>query len=384
MVREEPGRAAPIMTIESESSAEPSSRATGGALRAAVVGLGTQGLAHAATLATLPKVELVGFADPDAAARRNARGTGFRVPAHARLETLLTREKPDAVWVCGPVSERAALAIQVLQSGSAVFIESPLALAFGEAVRVVDEARRADIPLAVSHRLAYLPVFAMAQEEVAAGGIGRVRQVRASLYVSRVFGAARARRLTNGGESGVVAHAALDLLFVLMRMLGPPVEVRATANRLFGPHEDELHARMKLADGTDVGFDCSWSVPGYPRPANVIEIEGERGHLLVSEDAIETNARESFAMVTPPIAVHPESRAHTRRTDAELPQPARFDIDGEGRWLEDAAFVDWLNGGPMHVASGAQALRAQAVLHALYESAREDGKPLALPEVPGA
>jgi myo-inositol 2-dehydrogenase / D-chiro-inositol 1-dehydrogenase len=380
MAREEPGRAAPIMTIESESDAEPPSRAARGALRVAVAGLGTQGVAHAATLATFPKVELVGLADPDGAARRNARGMGLRAPLHARLETLLAREKPDAVWVCGPVPERAALALQVLKSGSAAFIESPLALAYGDAVRVVDEARRADIPLAVSHRLAYLPVFAMAHEEVAAGAIGRVRQVRASLYVSRVFSAAAARRLTYGGESGVVAHAALDLLLVLIRMLGAPVEVRATANRLFGPHEDELHARMKLADGTDVGFDCSWSVPGYPRPANVIELDGEKGHLLVSEDAIETDARESVAMLMPSNAAYAEARAHTRRTDAELPQPARFDLDGEGSWLEDQAFVAWLNGGPMHVASGADALRAQAVLHALYESARADGKPLALPE----
>ncbi|MBI1799430.1 MAG: Gfo/Idh/MocA family oxidoreductase, partial [Candidatus Eisenbacteria bacterium] len=353
-----PGRnpAAPIMTIESGSDAESQPRAARTPVRVAVAGLGRSGLAHAATLATLESAELVGLCDPSAAARRNAAGMGFRSPIHAQLERLIAREKPEAIWVCAAIDRRAALATRALAAGAAVLIERPIALAFGEGSNVVDEARRAGRALMVSHPLVHQPVFARAQQALASGAIGRVRQARASTFVSRVFSPRSARRITLGSEAGVTAHAAFDLLFLLTRMLGQPAEVRATANRLYGDHEDELHAMVRFTDGAEAGFDCSWSVPGYPRAANVIELGGERGRMLVSDDAVEIDVREGVAPGAGRDDARGASDAHTRWGDADLPQPARFDLDGEGRWIEDAAFVHWLRGGPAPPGAGAEAL----------------------------
>src|SRR5439155_1438283 len=78
-----------------------------------------------------------------------------------------------------------------------------------------------------------------------------------------------------------------DLLFVLLWLLGPPVLVRATSRRFYGPFEDEIHTMMALPGGAEVGLDCSWSVPGYPRQSSVIEAEGANGKMLISDDALE-------------------------------------------------------------------------------------------------
>ena len=208
------------------------------------------------------------------------------------------------------------------------------------------------------------PVFARAAAEVAAGKLGAVKQARASVNASRVFSARAARHVTHGQGGGVVAHTALDLIFLLSRMLGLPIEGSATAIRLYGDHEDEVHARLRLAGGGEVGFECSWSVPGYPVPGTVIELEGERGHLLVSDDAIEIDG---------------PAAAHARWIDADLPQPARFDVDGEARWLEDAAFVEWVLGGAPPPGAGREALHAHAVMHALEASTRAGGQPSPVP-----
>src|SRR5262249_34152894 len=247
-----------------------------------------------------------------------------------------------------------------LRAGAAVFVERPIALAFGESSRVVDEALRATRPLLCSHPLLYVPVFARAFETVRGGAIGAVREVRASVYVSRVFSEESAERMAGGVGGGMIAYAAFDLLALLVRALGLPAEATATTNRLYGVHEDELHARVQLARGGTLGLDCSWSVPGYPRPATVIEIEGDRGHLLVSDDALE---------------IHGPRGDHQRLSDADLPQPARFDLDGEARWIEDAAFVEWVLGGAEPPGANLQSLGPHALMHALERSAKAGGKP---------
>jgi len=359
------------MTIDSPTSSHPEAdaRMSAGApaapLRVAVVGLGERGIAHAAVLATLDRATLVGFADPDSAARRNLAGAGFHVPTFARLERLLARQKPDAVFVCSPLATRAALARTALAAGAAVFVERPIALAFRESARVVDEALRAARPLLCSHALMHMPVFARAHEAVRAGAIGAVREVRASVYVSRVFSAESAERLTGARGGGMIAYAAFDLLALLVRTIGLPLEAIATTNRLYGANEDELHAKLKLPRGGTLGLDCSWSVPGHPRPATVIEIEGDRGHILVSDDAIEIDGTAGD---------------HVRLSDADLPQPARFDMDGEPRWIEDRAFVEWVLGGAEPPGANLRALEPHAVMHALEASAHSGGTPTPMPE----
>jgi predicted dehydrogenase len=145
---------------------------------------------------------------------------------------------------------------------------------------------------------------------------------------------------------------------------GAPVEVRATAHQLYGTLEDELQAMMTLADGTEVGFDSSWSVPGYPRPSTVIEAEGENGKLLVSDEALELELRHAAGTFRSGL---------TRLRESDLPRPARLDLAGEGLWLQDAAFLDWLAGGVAPPNEAGAALATQRVMDALYRSSAADG-----------
>jgi predicted dehydrogenase len=363
--REPPGLDAAIMTADSNSNSESRRAASARGVvnapcRVAVAGLGHRGIAHALALATIERATVVALADPRSSARRNASGMGFRVPAYAELGRLLARQQVDAVFVCAPVGTRIPLARQAIEAGAAVFVERPVAIEFDQVAALVDEAERRGAKLMCSHPLVHQPVFARAAAEVAAGKLGAVRQARASVNASRVFSARAARHVTHGQGGGVVAHTALDLIFLLSRILGLPNEGQATAIRLYGDHEDEVHARLKLPGGGEIRFDCSWSVPGYPVPGTVIELEGERGHLLVSDDAIEIDG---------------PAGAHARWINADLPQPARFDVDGEARWLEDAAFVDWVLGGAPPPGAGREALHAHAVMHALEASMRSGGQP---------
>jgi len=334
-------------------------------VRAAVAGLDRLGVAHVSVLSAVPDCELVGFCDPRRAARTSLRGIGHLAPGFADLPKLLARTHPDVVIVSSAEAARGPMARLALEAGASVLAERPMARTAEEAAGLADLAAERGLKLAGAHALAFEPVFVRAHAAIAAGAVGAPRHVRSSMFASRVFSAQQSARFDPALVSGgVVSQMASDLLFLLLWSFGQPLQVRATWNRIYGGVEDELHGMMTLASGLEVGFDSSWSVPGYPQPATVVELEGDNGKLLVSNDALELD-------LVGPRGGWPAG--HTRVRDAELPQLARFDLDGESPYLMDAAFLEWATGGSEPPNTGAAALRVQRTVEALYASARQGG-----------
>jgi len=332
-------------------------------VRAAVIGLGKMGVAHTAVLSMIPGCEVVGLADHHRPLGKSVRGMGYQAPFFSNAEKMLRVTKPDAVLVCTQQDVHLPLAKLALDAGAAVFVEKPLAHTLADAEALAALAAEKGKPVSCGYTLAYLPVFARARDAVAA--IGTLRQARSSMYLSQVFGA-RQGWMYDASRSGggVVANISSHLLFLLEWYLGTPVEVRATWKKLYSTVEDELSGVMTLPSGAEVGFDSSWSVPGYPLSAVVIELDGDNGKLLISNDAFELDL----------VAAHDGWPAgHSRHTHAGLPQPARFDVNGDGYYLEDAAFLAWATGGPPPPTTIDAALRVQRVMDALYRSAAANG-----------
>jgi predicted dehydrogenase len=338
-------------------------------VRVAVIGLGRSGLQHAALVSTIANVELVAIGDADRDARRNARGMGLAARAYATVDTLLHRGTPEALFVATSFDTLVATAIRALESGVAVQIEGSPALSASEAAQLIQAA--GSHAVAASLPLVHHPVFACAQRIVNAGTLGAVREVRASRYAYRVSSTAHQRvHAERGATRGALAHIGAELVFVLTRMFGVPRSVTATTSAMYGPLDDELHGTWMHGDRARIGLEVSWSTPGYPRPATVIEIESEVGRMLVSEDALELDlhtARDEF-----PAGV-------TRLGHGDMPQLARFDLDGDAGWLGDAAFLTWVTGGPEPPTSLTAALDAARLIDALYASAAAGGAAVDLP-----
>ena len=339
-------------------------------IRLAVAGLGRAGIVQGAVARAIPNVELVAFAEPDGALRRAARGAGFRLPTFERLTLLLEREKPDALIVTGPHHSRPALVREALDAGVAVLTDRPLSSALHEAESLVLLAREKKVPLACAHALMFHPVFAEASAVLASGTLGTPRRVRCSTYRSRVFDTTRQAAFAAGGATGgVLLHEAIDALFYCIETFGGPKQARATAQRLFGALEDEVHVTLTLPSGGEVGLDASWSVPGYPAAATVLEFEGDNGKLLASDDAVELDVTEERGAFR---------AGHTRLGLADLAQHARFDLDGEATYRVLASFLAWAAGGEPPIHRADRAVRALRVMDALYTSTRNGGAPVPL------
>jgi predicted dehydrogenase len=335
-------------------------------VKVGVVGLGKMGVAHTAVLSMIPDVQVVGLADHHVALGRSLRGMGFSAPFFPSAAKLLAASKPEAVWICTQQSAHWPVAKECLEAGAAIFVEKPLAHDLDDARQLVQLAAQSKRPAACGYTLAMLPVFAAGQHVMASGALGRVQRASSSMFLSQVLGPVKGWMYDpkrSGG--GVVANISSHLLFLLRWYLGTPTAVWATTQKIHGKVEDEAHATFELADGVKVGFESSWSVSGYPLSAVVIEVEGDNGKLLVSNDACEVDlhqAREGWPQGT------------TRMSNADLPQPARFDVNGEGYYLEDAHFLRWVTGGERPPITVEAALDVQRMMAGLYRSAEHNGE----------
>src|SRR5579862_4409000 len=117
-------------------------------MRTAVIGVGYLGRFHAQKYSSLANSELVGVADPSAAARA-AVGAELGVETHADYRELLGRV--DAVSVVTPTPSHYAVAKEFLESGAHVLVEKPMTTTVEEGELLIEAARRANRLLQVGH-----------------------------------------------------------------------------------------------------------------------------------------------------------------------------------------------------------------------------------------
>lgn len=124
---------------------------------------------------TLPELDVVAIADPDAGrARRLAAPYGARAVVDAAA--LLGDERVRAVIVAAPPSTHAAAARQALAAGRHVFCEKPLALTVADADSVRAAVAASGLAFVIDHVLRYNPILAALGRLQDAGLLAPVRR----------------------------------------------------------------------------------------------------------------------------------------------------------------------------------------------------------------
>jgi len=106
-----------------------------------------------------------------------------------RPADLLGSPTIDAVYIAAPHPAHAALAIAAAEAGKAVLCEKPAGLNYGEAMAMVDAARRSRVFFMEAFMYRCHPQTAAAVEAVRSGKIGRVRLIEASFCFRAGFDA---------------------------------------------------------------------------------------------------------------------------------------------------------------------------------------------------
>lgn len=219
----------------------------------ALIGSGFMGGVLAEVASDLPYVSCVGVMDIDQG-RADAMAKKVGGQAYLDFEKMLEKERPDAVIIATPEPYHLEPVRAAAQAGCQVFVEKPIATTLADADEMIRVCAEAGVILMTGYVLRFEVSYAMIQEAVQDGSIGKFM----SAYARRVATIDEARRL-NGRVSPVEYIAVHDIDQFLWYH---PVPVKSVyARALKGRVWDEL--------GT---YDCAW-----------ITLEFEDGALAVEE-----------------------------------------------------------------------------------------------------
>ncbi|MEZ0494076.1 Gfo/Idh/MocA family protein [Kineococcus sp. TBRC 1896] len=146
-------------------------------LRVAVIGVGARAEIGAHVPTARPGARVSAVADTSEVGRTRAAALfpGARVFADHR--TLLAEEPLDAAVVTTPDHTHAAIAVDLLRAGVAVYLEKPLATTLADADRVLATATDTGTPLYVGHNFRHAAVVRTMKAAVDRGEVGEVRAV---------------------------------------------------------------------------------------------------------------------------------------------------------------------------------------------------------------
>lgn len=140
-------------------------------LRVGVIGYGGWGRVHLAAYRDDPRTEVVALCgrDPERAAAAAARYGGR---PYTDVDRMLEEARPDLVSVVLPDEGHLGPTLQVLEAGVACFAEKPLAMDRGEALRLLEAARRSGARFGINFNHRYSTPFQKARAVIAAGTLG--------------------------------------------------------------------------------------------------------------------------------------------------------------------------------------------------------------------
>jgi predicted dehydrogenase len=209
-------------------------------LKIAIVGAGVMGTNHARVARSLPDVEVAYVVDADPGRAERAAAACGAQPTGDLADVL---GKVDCAVVASPSSLHEEHGLRLLERGTHILIEKPIATTRDEAMRLIDTAAERDLVLQIGHVERFNP--AVLELDRLSGDIVHIDAARISPYSPRV-------------EVGVVLDLMIhDLDIVLSLADGEPVEVLAIAQRTRSSTEDLVSALVRFDNGLSASLTAS-------------------------------------------------------------------------------------------------------------------------------
>jgi predicted dehydrogenase len=244
----------------------------------AIVGLGAASRPYLEALEVFPELRLVAAIEPDARRRRAHAGRGTRI-FESVADLLRYRAVPDLAIVCSPSATHTETSVALLRAGSDLLVESPLATTPHDADCIESAAERLGRVLVTAAPFRSSLAVVEARNAIAAGRIGRLQGIQATLASKRDAGDGwRADpSLSGGGVWMELGPAALD---VAEALAGSTERIRmiVCAQRQGAGIEDEVVVETHHTDDVIARMHLNWNRETTVPIARCI---GDRGEILI-------------------------------------------------------------------------------------------------------
>ncbi len=335
-------------------------------LRIGVAGLGKMGLLHAAIFNSLPECRVVAASDPSPALRSAIGGLQEDIEIRADAVEMLEKSSIDAIVIATPVSSHVPIALASVKRGVPFFMEKPLSTNAAETFELVSLLKKTPTAHLIGFMTRFVDSFARAKTILESGALGDLVRFKATIYVSQLFKPGQGwrydKKLSGGG---VLLSQGSHLLDLLTWYFGPVRSLNAQTQCVYSSTiEDFAHLVLHFQSGLTGFFDCSWSVR-FRRTVEInIDVSGQNGSLLISDDTIR------LFLETP----HGKWPAGwTTWTAPDLYRGVSVDIGGPQYTREDELFIEAVRRKKVCQPDIMQALHVQRIVDAAYASTEKKG-----------
>ena len=321
-----------------------------------VVGYGYWGPNLVRNFCETPGCQVIAVSDLHADRLARVRARYPTVSTTANYGDLLTDARVDAVAIATPVSTHFDLAMQALRMGKHVLLEKPMTADVEQAQRLVDEADRRGLVLAVDHTFVYTGAVRKMHELVSTGELGDIYyydSVRVNLGLFQ-------------HDVNVIWDLAVHDLSIMDYVLpAQPVAVSATGlGHVNGEPENIAYVTFHFDTRVMAHLHVNWLAPVKVRRTLLC---GSR-KMIVYDDL---EPSEKIKVYDKGITVNDHAMLVGYRTgDVWLPQ---LDIT-EALQIELKHFIQCVANNTTPIADGQAGLRVVRLLEAATESMRTAGR----------
>jgi predicted dehydrogenase len=339
----------------------------------AVAGAGLIGRRHVQLIRESGSCELSAIVDPAPGAGGFAREAG--APIYPALTDLFATERPDGVIVATPNSLHVVNGLDCVERGVPVLVEKPIADSVEEAVRLVEAAEVARVPLLVGHHRRHSPILAKARAIVEDGTLGPIVAVMGTALFYKpdhYFDEGPWRRQAGGGPILINMIHEVDNL---RSLCGDIVSVQAfssSATRGF-PVEDTVAINLRFANGALGTFLLSDTAASARSWEQTAQENASYPHYPDEDCYLIAGARGSLAVPTMRLKIYTGERSWWEPFREDTVHVDR--ADPLSRQLEH--FCSVIRGETQPLVTGRDGLQTLRVTLAIHEAART-GRPVDL------
>jgi predicted dehydrogenase len=311
----------------------------------AIVGLGSWG--RKLVEATQGVSSDVRFAT--AVVRRADTAETFAKARGLRLETDIAKALADpaidGVVASGPAHLHAAHGLAALEAGKHAMVIKPLALAAGDAVKMLEAAERRGLVLALGYNRCFYPNVVEMRRRLAVGALGDLVHAEGDFCVDR-YRTLKGTHWKANPEYSPAGGLADHMLYLAIDTLGEMAEVHALAHR--------HHSDNALADATAV----------------LLRTKNRQSAVLTAIGVTPDYYRFQVFGTKGWIEIRDDNRFSFQSTEGAREDVVFQSIDAERAEIE--AFAAAIRGERAFPVPAAQAVHGVAVLEAIGRSAIED------------
>lgn len=324
---------------------------------------------HAAIFNSLPESEVVAVVDPALFPAKPLSMLNPKIKVFDTIEKMFKNVHIDGVLIASPVGYHIENATVCVRNNVPFLIEKPLALNAVQAESLIAELDKNPLPNMIGYMARQIDSFREGKKIIESGALGKILNVNGTVYVSQLFKQGKGWRYdpkVSGG--GVLESQGSHLLDLLHWYFGRIKMVNADTLSIYSQGiEDFSHVILKFESGLKGWIDASWSVRFKRKMELKLNILGENGSLVLSDDTLDL-------FLDTAVEDYKEGKTYLSAND--LFSGVHIDIAGAKFTYQDQEFIKAIKENRDASPSIRDGFHIQQIVDSCYESASKNGAPV--------